>query len=159
MRSAGKVITSGELRLRSRIGIQSGLVSHKEVRQMQDESVDRAVFYSRLEPGGLVVSEMERRTKEMDDAREALCSSIHQFVEKAKSAEKDLKSVSGKIRDANDKLSASIMKFMGTTNSADFGKTVQQAVTLVDALERLAALQDSGKLANVISAMNSKEQK
>ena len=134
--------------------MQSGLYSVDEVKPMQIQSVEAADYYAKKEPGGRVVSKMKECTEEMERAQEALTKSIQSFVSAANSSEKELKSVSGKIRDGNDKLSASIQKFMASVNGSDFGKTVENARSLVDSLERLAALQDSGKLDKVFRAIN-----
>ncbi len=149
----GKVITTGERKLRQRIGVNSGLYTVDEAKRMRDESIENGDYYSRKEPGGIVMGKMEENTHQMESAEKALTAAINKFVESAKTSEKSIKQTSGKIRDSADKLSAAIQKFMGIANSSDFGKTVEQAESLVNSLERLAALEDSGRLNRVMDAM------
>lgn len=149
----GRIITTGERKLRQRLGIQSGFISVDEAKRMRDESIEKADYYAKKEPGGIVMSKMQEQTHEMEKAEKALTASIAKFVESAKVSEKNIRQTSGKIRDSSDKLSAAIQKFMTLTNSSDFGKTVEQAESLVSSLERLAALECSGKLDRVMAAM------
>ena len=148
-----EVITSGQMRLRQRIGARSELFTADEAKRLREFGIENGDYYSRKEPGGIVMSKMEQQTLEMERAEEALTSAIHKFVESAKVSEKNIKQTSGKIRDSVDKLAGAIQKLMSIANSSDFGKTVEQAESLVSALERLADLENSGKLDRIMDAM------
>lgn len=148
-------VTAGALRQVARNGYTTasgGLFSESSVNSTI-RGTRPSTYFSKIEPAGILMSELETKEKELRSVTEAIQSAAFSLVESAKDTSRALQESSGKMRDGTDKLSAAMDKFMKVAHRADFEKTVHLTLSLVDSLERLAALEERGLLEKVMKAM------
>ena len=91
--------------------------------------------------------------KTIEDNTAAIQASARRLVESATDANKQMANVTGKVRAGTENLGAAIDKLMKVAGRGDFEKTVALTESLVESLERLAALEEKGLLDKVMKAM------
>ena len=96
---------------------------------------------------------IENAVESLDKAKKSLFEASKEFQESAKSAAKGALDASGKLRDGSEKLGTALDKLMKVSGRADFAETVRLTASLVESLERLAALEEKGLLDKVMKAM------
>lgn len=96
---------------------------------------------------------LDRTKKQLDDNTAAIQAASHKLVDAAKEANKQMADVTGKFRAGTEHLGVAIDKMLKVAGRGDYEKTVQLTCTLVDSLERLAALEEKGLLDKVMRAM------
>jgi ABC-type transporter Mla subunit MlaD len=97
---------------------------------------------------------LKAATEDAKEMTEALLKNTNAMVEQAKETNKQLNDLNGKMRDGADKLGLAIEKFNKVAGNTNFAETAKQAESLVNSLERLAALEASGTLDKVMKAMS-----
>jgi hypothetical protein len=113
-------------------------------------------YFRHTEPAGIFMDKLEQTKQQIEDNTEAIRRASHVLVDTAKDANKSMADVSGKMRDGADKLSFAIDKMMKVTGRTDFAHVVALTESLVDSLERLAALEQKGLLEKVMQAMQAR---
>ena len=111
------------------------------------------MYLNQNEPLGRFMSVLEQTAEDAKSLTEALIKSTHAMVEQARESNKQLNDVNGKMRDGAEKLALAIEKFNKVAGNTNFAETAKQAESLVNSLERLAALEASGMLEKVMKAM------
>ena len=96
---------------------------------------------------------LEQAKKDTEEMAEAIRKATASMVDAADIGAKQLAHTSGKLRDSTEKLHTAITKFAATAATRNFAEAADKALVLVDALERLAKLQESGSLDKVITAL------
>ena len=117
-------------------------------------AADAAIYLNEREPLGKYMSALEKTKEDADALTDALLKSTTTMVEQAREAYKQLNDVNGKMRDGAEKLGLAIEKFNKVAGNTNFAETAKQAESLVNSLERLAALEASGVLDKVMKAMS-----
>ena len=97
---------------------------------------------------------LDRTKQQIEENTEAILSSGRKLVDAAKDANKQMADVTGKFRDGTERLGNAIDKLMKVAGRGDFAETVKLTESLVDSLERLAALEEKGLLDKVMRAMH-----
>lgn len=110
-------------------------------------------YVNKLEPAGEFMANIETAKEHIEQTSEAIFASARKLVAVANEANKEMAGISGKFRAGTEHLGVAIDKMMRTVSRGDYEKTVKLTVDLVDALERLAALEEKGLLDKVMKAM------
>jgi ABC-type transporter Mla subunit MlaD len=116
-------------------------------------AADGGIYLNEREPLGKFMSALEKTKADADALTDALLKSTNALVEQAKESNKQLNDVNGKMRDGAEKLGIAIERFNKVAGNTNFAETAKQAESLVNSLERLAALEASGMLEKVMKAM------
>lgn len=111
-------------------------------------------YFKKREPAGIFMETLEKTEKQINDNAVAIRKAGMTLVDTAKDANKQMLEVNSKFREGTDKLSTAIDRLTKIVGQKDYAKTVELTVTLVDSLERLAALEEKGILDKVIKAMS-----
>jgi hypothetical protein len=114
---------------------------------------DQHLYTSKREPVGGYMSNLETAKQHVEEMSEAMSKATRNMVHTADAATKELAAVSGRLRDATDKLGSAIVKFNAATANKSFAESADRATKLVEAMERLAVLQERGVLDKVIKAL------
>ena len=117
-------------------------------------SLGPETYFSKIEPAGVFMETLDRTKQQIEENTEAILSSGRKLVDAAKDANKQMADVTGKFRDGTERLGNAIDKLMKVTGRGDFAETVKLTESLVDSLERLAALEENGLLDKVMRAMH-----
>ncbi len=96
---------------------------------------------------------LDRTIQQLEENKTAIADASKKLVETAKDANKHMIDVTGKFRDGTEKLGIAIDKLMKVAGRGDFSETVRLTESLVNSLERLAALEEKGVLDKVMKAM------
>lgn len=96
---------------------------------------------------------LERTKVQIEENTDAIEASAGKLVQTATEANKKMADVTGKFRDGTERLGNAIDKLMKIAGRGDFAETVKLTESLVDSLERLAALEEKGLLDKVMKAM------
>jgi soluble cytochrome b562 len=147
-------VTSGALRQAKQHGATTackGLFSR--------EGVDRLAlrvdaYFDHNEPAGAYMDTLERTKQQFEENTEAVSASARKLVEVAVESNKQIAGVTGKFREGTERLGVAIDKLTKVAGRGDFAQLVKQTESLVDSLERLAALEEKGLLDKVIKAMS-----
>ena len=115
---------------------------------------DVGIYLDEREPLGKFMTVLEKSAEDAKELTEALIKSTHAMVEQARESNKQLNDLNGKMRDGAEKLGLAIEKFNKVAGNTNFAETAKQAESLVNSLERLAALEASGMLEKVMKAMS-----
>lgn len=115
---------------------------------------DATLYTGPNEPLGKFMHTLEQTKNAAEAMSDALLKSTAAMVDQAREAHKQMQDINGKLRDGTEKLGLAIDKFNKIAHNADFVEKVKQAQSLVDSLERLAALEASGTLDRVMRAMS-----
>lgn len=115
---------------------------------------NQGIFLQKREPMGQVMSNFQKATDDVEKLANALMDRTHDMVAQADTTAKAINSSSAKIRDSADKLGAAIEKFNKIASCTNFAESAKNACSLVESLERLAKLQQSGVLDKVMVAIS-----
>jgi hypothetical protein len=115
---------------------------------------DVGIYLDEREPLGKFMTVLEKSAEDAKELTQALMKHTFAMVEQAKESNKQLNDVNGKMRDGAEKLALAIEKFNKVAGNTNFAETAKQAESLVNSLERLAALEASGMLEKVMKAMS-----
>ncbi len=115
---------------------------------------DVGIYLDEREPLGKFMTVLEKSAEDAKELTQALMKHTFAMVEQAKESNKQLNDVNGKMRDGAEKLALAIEKFNKVAGNTNFAETAKQAASLVNSLERLAALEASGMLEKVMKAMS-----
>ena len=113
-----------------------------------------SIYFLKHEPAGKFMAEIEKVPTLLDESRIAIYKSAHALVDTAKESSKQMQDATGKVRDGTEKLGSAIDKLMKVAGRPDFAAVVKSTESLVDSLERLAALEEKGLLDKVMKAMS-----
>lgn len=147
-------ITAGALRELKQHGFSisnGGIFSQAMISKMP--SIDPGIYFSKQEPAGVYMSNLEQTKHDIDENTEAIYTSAKRLVEAAVDANKQMHHVNGKFREGTEKLGVAIDKLMKVAGRSDFAETVRLTESFVDSLERLAVLEEKGILDKVMKAM------
>ena len=149
-----KGVTAGALRELKQHGFSTaggGLFSQKLIEQIPVNTPN--MYFSKNEPAGVYMSNLEQTQRAIDENTEAIEVSAKRLVEAAVDANKQMAHVNGKFREGTEKLGVAVDKLMKIVNRGDFAETVRLTESFVDSLERLAVLEEKGILDKVMKAM------
>lgn len=103
---------------------------------------------------GKYMSHTDEITKQLSDTTNAIALQLRTLNQAAAEGTKEMLIISGKMRDSTQKFSEAMTRFTAVASSTKFAETAKVAESLVSSLERLAVLQESGKLDKVLAALN-----
>ena len=89
----------------------------------------------------------------LNELQKAFYSSMERMVAQAKDLEDSTKKATGKARDSAQKLNDGLTRIEKTVNIASLEKRVELLERAADAMERLNALQQTGKLDKILEAI------
>ena len=89
----------------------------------------------------------------IDDLQKAFWSSMDRMNDQAKTLEESTKKATGKARDSVQKLNDALIKLEKIVNIPALEKRVELLERAADAMERLNALQQTGKLDKILNAI------
>ena len=107
----------------------------------------------KTEPTGKFMDALEQTVKTVEELQEAVMKATRALVASAETSHKEVASASGKIRDQTDKLASAMKKFSDVAGTKQFAEAAETTKNLVDALERLARLQERGLLEKIMQAI------
>lgn len=111
------------------------------------------IYLEPREPLGQYMTALAQAKEDAKEMTEALLKNTNAMVEQARESHKQMSDINGKLRDGAEKLGLAIEKFNKVAGNTNFAETAKQAESLVNSLERLAALEASGVLDKVMKAM------
>lgn len=149
-----KGMTAGAMRQIKQQGYTTAAGGWHTIDSVYNMATEANVYLNQNEPLGRFMSVLEQTAEDAKLLTEALIKSTHAMVEQAKESNKQLNDVNGKMRDGAEKLALAIEKFNKVAGNTNFAETAKQAESLVNSLERLAALEASGMLEKVMKAMS-----
>lgn len=147
-------MTAGAMRQIKQQGHTTAAGGWHTMHNVHNLAADAAIYLNEREPLGKYMSALEKTKEDADALTDALLKSTTTMVEQAREAYKQLNDVNGKMRDGAEKLGLAIEKFNKVAGNTNFAETAKQAESLVNSLERLAALEASGVLDKVMKAMS-----
>lgn len=145
-----KGMTSGALRQIKQQGSTTAAGGWHSMDTLYELATDVSVYLKPREPLGKYMTALKAATEDAKEMTEALLKNTNAMVEQAK----EMNDLNGKMRDGADKLGLAIEKFNKVAGNTNFAETAKQAESLVNSLERLAALEASGTLDKVMKAMS-----
>jgi hypothetical protein len=151
-------VTSGALRqvkINGHTSASGGLFAAGYVRGMLT-TASLSSYASKNEPLGKFMETISETEKSIKGVSEAIRTQVSSMVAAADAANIQMTDLSRKLRDSTDKFGTALARFSATTSDPRFAEKVKQAESLVDSLERLAKLQETGMLDKVIAAMAGK---
>ena len=89
----------------------------------------------------------------LNDLQKAFLSSMQKMIDQSKALEDSTKKATGKAKDAAQKLNDGLLRIEKTVNIAALEKRVELLERAADAMERLNALQQTGKLDKILEAI------
>lgn len=89
----------------------------------------------------------------LDDLQKSFWSSMQKMNDQSKALEDSTKKATGKARDAAQKLNDGLLRIEKTVNIPALEKRVELLERAADAMERLNALQQTGKLDKILEAI------
>lgn len=89
----------------------------------------------------------------LDDLQKTFWSSMQKMNDQSKALEDSTKKATGKARDAAQKLNDALIRIEKTVNIPALEKRVDLLERAADAMERLNALQQTGKLDKILEAI------
>lgn len=89
----------------------------------------------------------------LDDLQKSFWSSMQKMNDQSKALEDSTKKSTGKARDAAQKLNDALIRIEKTVNIPALEKRVELLERAADAMERLNALQQTGKLDKILEAI------
>jgi soluble cytochrome b562 len=149
--------TAGSLRQLKQYGMTSaagGFISARFIRGKILAHDFCAVRNFNLTTGGIKLMDyLNSEEEKLKTLTSAIAEANRRLSDTAKDSAKQMADVSGKFRDGAEKLSVAIDKMTRIAARPDYIKAVETTVTLVEALERLAALEERGALDKVMQAL------
>jgi ABC-type transporter Mla subunit MlaD len=146
-------LTAGAMRQIKHHGHTTAAGGWHAIDSVYNMAVDADVYLMKNEPLGRFMSALEKTAEDANALTDALLKSTTAMVEQARESNKQLNDVNGKMRDGAEKLGLAIERFNKVAGNTNFAETAKQAESLVNSLERLAALEASGMLEKVMKAM------
>lgn len=147
-------LTSGALRQLKQTGHTTASGGHFSILMVRSiAATGGASFFNKREPAGQFMEALDQTKKQIDENTTAIQEAGRKLVESAKEANKQMSDVTGKFRAGTEHLGVAIDKLMKVAGRGDYEKTVQLTCTLVESLEKLAALEEKGLLDKVMKAM------
>ena len=116
-------------------------------------TTDLKSFLLKTEPTGKFMDALEQAAKNVGELQEAVMKATKAMVASAETSHKEVATASGKIRDQTDKLASAMKKFTEVAGTKQFAEAAETTKNLVDALERLARLQERGLLEKIMQAV------
>lgn len=101
----------------------------------------------------MATNEIAATTEKMETAATILANTTRKMASESDHLAGKLKQSASQVKDYAERLNVSLGKFGALVDSAKLREQVEQVERLVGAMERLAALQDSGKLDRVLAAV------
>lgn len=89
----------------------------------------------------------------LDDLQKAFWSSMQKMNDQSKALEDSTKKATGKVKDSAQKLNDGLLRIEKTVNIPALEKRVELLERAADAMERLNALQQTGKLDKILEAI------
>jgi hypothetical protein len=89
----------------------------------------------------------------LEELQDSFWTSVHKMISQAKELEDSTKKATGKAKDAAQKLNDGLLRIEKTVNIAALEKRVELLERAADAMERLNALQQTGKLDKILEAI------
>lgn len=117
-------------------------------------AAETTIYLKPNEPLGGYMTALKSASEDAKEMTEVLVKNANTMVEQARETNKKLNDLSGKMRDGAEKLHSAIEKFNKVAGNTNFAETAKHAESLVNSLERLAALEASGMLDKVMKAMS-----
>jgi ABC-type transporter Mla subunit MlaD len=148
-----KGMTAGAMRQIKEQGYTTAAGGWHALKNVREMATEASMYLNKNEPLGRFMSVLEQTADDAKDLTDALIKNTHAMVEQAKESSKQLNDINGKMRDGAEKLGLAIEKFNKVAGNTNFAETAKQAASLVESLERLAALEASGVLDKVMKAM------
>ena len=122
--------------------------------RIHELATNTTIYLEPREPLGKYMTALEQAKEDAKEMTEALLKNTNAMVEQARESHKQMSDINGKLRDGAEKLGLAIEKFNKVAGNTNFAETAKQAESLVNSLERLAALEASGMLDKVMKAMS-----
>lgn len=148
-----KGMTAGAMRQIKQQGYTTAAGGWHTMDQVYGLANDVGIYLDEREPLGKFMTVLEKSAEDAKELTQALMKHTFAMVEQAKESNKQLNDVNGKMRDGAEKLALAIERFNKVAGNTNFAETAKQAESLVNSLERLAALEASGMLEKVMKAM------
>jgi len=148
-----KGMTAGAMRQIKQQGYTTAAGGWHTMDRVYGLANDVGIYLDEREPLGKFMTVLEKSAEDAKELTQALMKHTFAMVEQAKESNKQLNDVNGKMRDGAEKLALAIEKFNKVAGNTNFAETAKQAESLVNSLERLAALEASGMLEKVMKAM------
>ena len=114
---------------------------------------DTSRYTDKREPLGKLMTTLSNAQEDIKATSDAILKSARAMVDAAEIANKGMVESSRKMRDSTEKLTAQMQKFHSVFASTKFDEQAKAAQSLADALERLAALEERGILAKVMTSL------
>jgi ABC-type transporter Mla subunit MlaD len=149
-----KGMTAGAMRQIKHQGHTSAAGGWHSKDKIYELAADTGIYLDQREPLGKYMTALEKAKEDAKEMTEALLKNTRTMVEQAKESHKQMSDINGKLRDGAEKLGLAIEKFNKVAGNTNFADTAKQAESLVNSLERLAALESSGVLDKVMKAMS-----
>ena len=146
-------LTAGAMRQIKHHGHTTAAGGWHAIDSVYNMAADGGIYLNEREPLGRFMSALEKTAEDANALTDALLKSTTAMVEQARESNKQLNDVNGKMRDGAEKLGLAIERFNKVAGNTNFAETAKQAESLVNSLERLAALEASGMLEKVMKAM------
>jgi ABC-type transporter Mla subunit MlaD len=146
-------MTAGAMRQIKQQGFTTAAGGWHDLNHIHGMAADGGIYLNEREPLGRFMSALEKTAEDANALTDALLKSTTAMVEQAKESNRQLNDVNGKMRDGAEKLGLAIERFNKVAGNTNFAETAKQAESLVNSLERLAALEASGMLEKVMKAM------
>ena len=89
----------------------------------------------------------------LEELQNSFWASMHKMISQAKELEDSTKKATGKAKDAAQKLNDGLLRIEKTVNIPALEKRVELLERAADAMERLNALQQTGKLDKILEAI------
>lgn len=148
-----KGMTAGAMRQIKQQGYTTAAGGWHTMDRVYGLANDVGIYLDEREPLGKFMTVLEKSAEDAKELTQALMKHTFAMVEQAKESNKQLNDVNGKMRDGAEKLALAIERFNKVAGNTNFAETAKQAESLVNSLERLAALEASGMLEKVMKAM------
>ena len=149
-----KGMTAGAMRQIKQQGSTTASGGWHSVDNLKLIATDANNFLQANEPLGEYMTTLKTTAQEATEMTEVLFNNTNAMVDQARVTTKQLNDLSGKMRDGAEKLNSAIEKFNKVAGNTNFAETAKHAESLVNSLERLAALEASGVLDKVMKAMS-----
>jgi len=134
-------------------GYTSGLLAAPLIENMVQD-VRMSDLMKPSEKLGKYMAHTDEITKQLSDTTNAISLQLRTLNQAAAEGTKEMLIIAGKMRDSTQKFSEAMTRFTAVASSTKFAETAKVAESLVSSLERLAVLQESGKLDKVLAALN-----
>ena len=149
-----KGLSPGAMRLLRETGHASGLIAPSLIETMVQD-VRMSDLTKPTETLGKYMTQVNDLSTQLSDTTNAISLQLRTLSKASSDGTKEMLLLSGKMRDSTQKFSEVMTRFTTIAGNSKFAETAKVAESLVNSLERLAVLQESGKLDKVLAALNS----